>query len=79
MFTLGVLDLPDKAKIEDLYWQIGRDVVESFKARLHAGGNTPARRQPGRPVSLQFFRFSVAARSLGARSVVSHHADCPPE
>jgi len=28
MFTLGVLDLPDKAKIEDLYWQIGRAVVE---------------------------------------------------
>lgn len=31
MFTLGVLDLPEKAKIEDLYWQISRDVVESYK------------------------------------------------
>jgi arginine decarboxylase len=35
MFTLGVLDLPDKAKIEDLYWQIGRDVVESFKGQAY--------------------------------------------
>ena len=33
MFTLGMMDLPDKAKIEDLYWQISRDVVESFKAQ----------------------------------------------
>jgi arginine decarboxylase len=31
MFTLGVLDLPDKAKIENLYWEISRDVVESYK------------------------------------------------
>jgi arginine decarboxylase len=33
MFTLGVLDLPDKAKIEDLYWRISRDVVDSFKGQ----------------------------------------------
>jgi arginine decarboxylase len=33
MFTLGVLDLPEKAKIEDLYWQISRAVVESYKGR----------------------------------------------
>jgi arginine decarboxylase len=31
MFTLGVLDLPDKAKIENLYWEISRDVVDSYK------------------------------------------------
>ena len=30
MFTLGMMDLPDKAKIEELYWQISREVVESF-------------------------------------------------
>ena len=35
MFTLGVLDLPDKAKIEDLYWQIGRDVVEHYKGHAY--------------------------------------------
>jgi arginine decarboxylase len=35
MFTLGVLDLPDKAKIEDLYWQISRDVVESYKGQAY--------------------------------------------
>ena len=33
MFTLGMLDLPEKAKIEDLYWQISREVVESFKGQ----------------------------------------------
>lgn len=33
MFTLGMMDLLDKAKIEDLYWQISRDVVESFKGQ----------------------------------------------
>ena len=35
MFTLGMMDLPDKAKIEDLYWQISRDVVESFKGQAY--------------------------------------------
>src|SRR5579859_21892 len=36
MFTLGVLDLPDKAKIEDLYWQISRAVVEHYKGQPYA-------------------------------------------
>ena len=35
MFTLGMMDLPDKAKIEDLYWQISRDVVDGFKGHTH--------------------------------------------
>ena len=33
MFTLGLLDLMDKAKIEHLYWEIGRDVVRSFQGQ----------------------------------------------
>jgi arginine decarboxylase len=33
MFTLGMLELPDKAKIETLYWEISRSVVESFKGQ----------------------------------------------
>ncbi|HEX4644181.1 MAG TPA: biosynthetic arginine decarboxylase, partial [Verrucomicrobiae bacterium] len=33
MFTLGMMDLPDKAKIESLYWEISQDVVESFKGQ----------------------------------------------
>ncbi|MDB6129637.1 MAG: speA, partial [Verrucomicrobiales bacterium] len=33
MFTLGLLELPDKAKIETLYWDIGKDVVESFRGQ----------------------------------------------
>ncbi|MGO8763750.1 MAG: biosynthetic arginine decarboxylase [Limisphaerales bacterium] len=36
MFTLGVLDLPEKAKIENLYWEISREVVESFKGQPFA-------------------------------------------
>ena len=35
MFTLGMMDLPDKAKIEDLHWQIGQAVVESFKGQAY--------------------------------------------
>jgi arginine decarboxylase len=35
MFTLGMMDLPEKAKIESLYWEIGRDVVETFKGQAY--------------------------------------------
>jgi arginine decarboxylase len=35
MFTLGMMDLPDKAKIENLYWEIGFEVVESFKGHAY--------------------------------------------
>lgn len=33
MFTFGVLDLPDKAKIEHLYWEISQEVVHSFRGQ----------------------------------------------
>lgn len=33
MFTLGMIDLPDKAKIETLYWEIGDAVVQSFRGQ----------------------------------------------
>ncbi len=35
MFTLGLLELPDKAKIETLYWEISQDVVASFKGQAY--------------------------------------------
>jgi len=35
MFTLGMLELPDKAKIENLYWEISRGVVETFKGQAY--------------------------------------------
>src|SRR5216684_1275996 len=35
MFTLGMLDLPDKAKIESLYWEIGLEVVQSFQGQAY--------------------------------------------
>ena len=35
MFTLGLMDLPDKAKLENLYWQISEEVVESFKGQAY--------------------------------------------
>jgi arginine decarboxylase len=35
MFTLGVMDLPDKAKIENLYWEISNEVVLSFKGQAY--------------------------------------------
>src|SRR3984885_8173227 len=35
MFALGVLDLPEKAKIENLYWEISQEVVASFKGQAY--------------------------------------------
>ena len=35
MFTLGMLDLPDKAKIESLYWEISQAVVETFRGQAY--------------------------------------------
>jgi arginine decarboxylase len=35
MFTLGMLDLPDKAKIESLHWEIGQEVVLSFRGQAY--------------------------------------------
>ncbi len=35
MFTLGVMELPDKAKIENLYWEISQEVVLSFKGQAY--------------------------------------------
>jgi len=35
MFTLGLLDLPTKAKIENLYWDISHDVVRCFKGQAY--------------------------------------------
>jgi arginine decarboxylase len=35
MFTLGMFDLPEKAKMENLYWEISQEVVESFKGQAY--------------------------------------------
>jgi arginine decarboxylase len=35
MFTLGVLDLPEKAKIENLYWEISQEVVLSYRGQTY--------------------------------------------
>ncbi len=35
MFTLGMMDLPDKAKIENLYWEISLEVVDSYKGQAY--------------------------------------------
>ena len=35
MFALGMMDLPDKAKIENLYWEISQEVVTSFKGQAY--------------------------------------------
>src|SRR5436190_2868832 len=35
MFTLGMMDLRDKAKIESLYWEISKAVVETFKGQAY--------------------------------------------
>jgi arginine decarboxylase len=35
MFTLGMMDLPDKAKIESLYWEISLEVVRSYRGQAY--------------------------------------------
>ena len=35
MFTLGLMELPDKAKIEQLYWEISLEVVQSFHGQAY--------------------------------------------
>lgn len=35
MFTLGLMELPDKAKIETLYWEISKEVVQSFLGQAY--------------------------------------------
>src|SRR5437763_99316 len=35
MFTLGLMDLPDKAKIETLYWEISQEAVQSFRGQAY--------------------------------------------
>lgn len=35
MFTLGMMELPEKAKIENLYWEIGLEVVRSFQGQAY--------------------------------------------
>ncbi len=35
MFTLGLMELPDKAKIETLYWEISLEVVKSFEGQAY--------------------------------------------
>src|ERR1700733_11338247 len=35
MFTLGMMDLPDKAKIETLYWEIADEVVLTYRGQAY--------------------------------------------
>lgn len=35
MFVLGMLELPEKARIENLYWQVGRAIVEAFRGESY--------------------------------------------
>ena len=35
MFTLGMMELPEKAKIENLYWEISQEVVQSFQGQAY--------------------------------------------
>ena len=35
MFTLGLMELPDKAKIETLYWEISNEVVQTFAGQAY--------------------------------------------
>ena len=78
-FELGLLDLESKAKIDTVYWQLAQQIVNMHRGlALHSGRSQGARNLAGRPIHLQFLGFPIAARSLGARAVVSDHADPSP-
>ena len=80
MFTLGVLDLPDKAKIEDLYWEISRDVVESFKGQPYVPEEIRKLEDSlGDQYLCNFSVFQSLLDHWALGPVVSHHADCAPE
>jgi len=67
-FDLGLLDLESKAKIDTAYWQLAHQIVCARRSQR-------ARSDAGRSIHLQLLCVPVAARSLGARSIVSDHAD----
>jgi arginine decarboxylase len=75
MFSLGLLELPDKARIETLYWEIGQDVVQSFHGpRLHARGNPQAGGHAADQYLCNFSVFQSLLDHWALGPVVSHHA-----
>jgi len=77
MFTLGMLDLPDKAKIESLYWEISLDRGEELsRTGICAGGKSAKLEDSlGDQYMCNFFGVPIAAGPLGAGAVVSDHAN----
>ena len=76
MFTLGLLDLPDKAKIENLYWEISRDVVESFKGQAYVPEEIRKLEDSlGDQYLCNFSVFQSLLDHWALGPVVSHHAD----
>ena len=79
-FDLGLLDLESKAKIDTVYWQMAQQIVNMHRGLRFVPGRSQGTRDVARrSIHLQFFRFPVASRSLGARPIVSHHADSSPQ
>jgi arginine decarboxylase len=78
MFALGLLDLPDKAKIESLYWEISAEVVRSFRGQAYIPEEI--RRLEDSLADQYLCNFSVFQSLLDhwALDSFSHHADQPP-
>jgi arginine decarboxylase len=72
MFTLGMMDLPDKAKIESLYWEISLDAVQSFRG--HAYVPEEIRKLEDSLCDQYLCNFSVFSRS----SITGPSASCFP-
>jgi len=80
LFNLGYLDLENRAAAEQLFWQICEQIAkERPEKRLSAGGAPRSFEASGRPVRLQFLRFPVPARSLGAQAALPHRPPAPPQ
>jgi arginine decarboxylase len=75
-FEFGLLDLESKGKDRhNLLAARAADREYASRLALYSRGSQAARNHVGRSVHLQFLGFPIAARHLGAWSIVSDHAD----
>ena len=80
LFSLGYLDLAEKAEADATYWKICKELADQGKGE----GYTPRRTRvvaadDGRAIRLQFFGVSIADRPLGLRSIISDRAAASPQ
>ena len=59
LFSLGYLDLQERARVDSLYWALCTELADLSKGGVYAGGARVAADGHGGPVCLQLLRVSV--------------------